>query len=77
MFYFVPEELFLILEPQTFFFFLFSFLGPNRQHMEVPRLGVKSILQLSATATTMRRSEPRLQPTPELLNPLSKATDQT
>ena len=30
------------------FFFFFSFLGPHPQHMEVPRLGVKSELQLLA-----------------------------
>ena len=36
------------------FFFFFS-LGPHRQHMEVPRLGVEKELQLLAhtTATTM------------------------
>ena len=33
-----------------FFFFSFFFLGPNLQHMEVPRLGVQSELQLPATA---------------------------
>ena len=35
--------------------FFFSFLGPHLQHMEVPRLGLKSELQLLAytTATTM------------------------
>ena len=32
------------------FFFLF-FLGPHLQHMEIPRLGVESELQLLATAT--------------------------
>ena len=30
---------------QTNFFFFFCFLGPHSQHMEVPRLGVKSELQ--------------------------------
>ena len=39
---------------KTFFFF-WSFLGPHRPHMEVPRLGVESELQLltytTATAT--------------------------
>ena len=43
------SQVFFIL---TFFFFLF--LGPHLQHMEVPRLGVKSELQPPAytTATT-------------------------
>ena len=42
-------------EPQwEFLFFFFGFLGPHPQHMEVPRLGVESELQLQtyATATT-------------------------
>ena len=34
-----------------FFFFLFSFLGPQLRHMEVPRLGVESELQLLAYTT--------------------------
>ena len=29
-------------------YYLFSFLGPHLQHMEVPRLGVESDLQLPA-----------------------------
>jgi len=28
------------------YLFIFAFLGPNLQHMEVPRLGVESELQL-------------------------------
>ena len=38
----------------TFFFFsFFFFLGPHAQHMEVPRLGLESKLQLPAyTAAT-------------------------
>ena len=34
---------------EAFFFFLF--LGPHLQHMEAPRLGVESELQLLAYAT--------------------------
>ena len=34
-----------------FFFFFWSFLGPHPQHMEVPRLGVESELQLPTYAT--------------------------
>ena len=39
-----------------FFFFFFWLLGPHLQHMEVPRLGVESELQLLAytTATATR-----------------------
>ena len=33
-------------------FFFFCFLGPHLQHMEVPRLGVESELQLLAFTTT-------------------------
>ena len=33
------------------FFFFFFFLGPYPRHMEVPRLGVQSELQLPAYAT--------------------------
>ena len=45
------------------------FLGPYPQHMEVPRLEVKSELQLLAytIATRHTGSEPNLQPTPQLL----------
>jgi len=47
-------------------FFFFLLLGLHLQHMEVPRLGVESELQLLAytTATAMSESEPHLQPTP-------------
>ena len=43
-----------ILSTVTFilFFLLFSFLGPYLQHMEVPRVGVESELQLSAYTAT-------------------------
>ena len=40
------------------------FLGPHPPHMEVPRLGVESKLQLPAHSNT--RSEPHFQPTPQL-----------
>ena len=67
-----------------FFFFFFVFLGPNLRHMEVPRLGVKSGLQLPvyATATAMQglsqvcdlhHSSWQWQ----ILNPLSKGRDRT
>ena len=43
-------------------------LGPHPRHMEVPRLGVESELQLPAyaTATAKAGSEPHLRPTPQL-----------
>ena len=51
----------IVLKLKVIFFF---FLGPQLQHMEVPRPGVTSELQLPAYAT----------PTAMLiLNPLSKA----
>ena len=64
--------------------FLFSqcFLGPNPRHMEVPRLGVKSELQLPAYTTATATWNPgricdhssrQLQ----ILNPLREARDQT
>jgi len=49
-------------------FLFLIFLGLHPQHMEVPRLGVQSELQLPAYATTTATanagSEPHLQPTP-------------
>ena len=36
-----------------FFFFLFFFLGPLPQHVDIPSLGVKSDLQLLAFATAV------------------------
>ena len=69
--------------PALLFFFL-CFLGPHLCHMKVPRLGIKSKLQLpaSTTATAMKdlshvcdlhhSSRQR-----QLLNPLSEARDRT
>ena len=71
-----------------FFFFPFSFflfcLGPHLPHMEVPRLGVESELQLLAYTTAnatwdlshicnLHHSSRQRQ----ILYPLSKARDQT
>ena len=72
-------------ESLLFYFILsFAFLGPYPRHMEVPRLGLSSELQLPAytTATAMpdlshvcdlhhKSQQPRI------LNPLSKARDGT
>ena len=62
------------------FFFLFCFLRLHPQHMEVPRLGVKSELPATATVTPdpnrichLHRSSQQCQ----ILNPLSRARDQT
>ena len=67
-----------------FYFLFFCFLGPHLQHMEIPRLGVESELQLPAytTATAVQnlshvfdlhhRSGQR-----QILNPLSEARDWT
>ena len=51
------------------FVFLFCFLGLHLWHMEVPRLGTESELQLQAyaTATAMQGSEPLLQPVLQLV----------
>jgi len=60
---------------ETHFFSLFlplffpHFLGPHPQHMEVPRLGVESELQLTAYATATAipaRCKPCLQPITQL-----------
>ena len=66
------------------FLFLFFFLGPHLQHMEVPRLRVESELQLPAytpaTATPDPSSVCDLHHSswkPWILNPLSKARDHT
>ena len=37
-----------IILGSIFFFFLLCFLGPHPKHMEVPRLGTESELQLPA-----------------------------
>ena len=37
--------------PNKCYFFFFVFLGPHPWHMEVPRLGVETELQLPAYAT--------------------------
>ena len=67
-----------------FSFFFFVFLGPHPWHMEVPRLGAESELQLLANTTAtetwdlslicnLQHSSEQCQ----FLNPLSKARDQT
>ena len=68
---------FILLLPFLFFFF---FLGLHLPHMEVPRLGVKSELQLLAyaTATAMPDLSCIYDPgQPRNLNPLSDARNRT
>ena len=40
------------------FFFFFLFLGPHLRHVEVPRLGVESELQLPASAKATASQDP-------------------
>ena len=68
------------LKPQQFFFSFF--LGPYPQHMEVPRPGVESELQLPAYATATAMPDPShvcdLHPSSwqcQILNPLSEPKD--
>ena len=84
--YFVWYEYGVWLHLLSFFFFFlyFVFLGLHLWHMEVPRLGVQSKLQLQAYATAT--VTPDLSPIWKLhhssrqcqiLNPQSEARDQT
>ena len=66
------------------FVFAFCFLGLHLWHMEVPILGVKLELQLLAYATATAMQElscicnlHHSSRQPQILNPLSKARDQT
>ena len=64
--------------------FIYCFWGPHLQHMEVPRLGVKSELQLPAYTSATARWDPsrvcELHPSSRecrILNPLSEARNWT
>ena len=47
------------MDDSTFLFiYLFGFLGPHQQLMEVPKLGVESELHLPATATAIAMQDP-------------------
>ena len=66
------------------FIYLFCFLGPRLRHMDVPRPGVGSELQLPAYATVTATPDPscicnlRLSLHPgRILNPLREAGDRT
>ena len=63
-------------------FFLFFFSGPHLRHMEVPRLGVESKLQLPAYTTAAEALDPscicnlhRSLKQRKILNPLCEARD--
>ena len=67
-----------------FFFWSFVFLGPHLWHMEVPRLGVESELQLPAYTTATAMPDPNCvcdlhhsSGQCRILNPLSEARDGT
>ena len=69
-------------EEKTTIFFFFVFLGPYPWHMEVPKLGLESELQLLAYAKATAMLDPRCVCDPYhrsqqcwTLNPLSKARD--
>ena len=68
-----PKRCLFSLSLSLFFFFL----GPNPQHMEVPRLGIKLELQLPAytTATQDPSCVCDLHGSSWILNPLSEARD--
>ena len=64
---------------RIYLFILLPFLGPLPWHMEVTRLGIESELKPPAytRATATAGSEPRLQPTPQLMaTPDSQPTEQ-
>ena len=72
------------LEGWTLFFFFLAFLGLHLWHMEVPRLGEESELQLPATATATAMPDPShvcnlhcSSQKCQILNPLSEARDRT
>ena len=69
-----------IINPALLKIFSFFFLGPHLQHMEVPKLGVESELQLPATATPDLSCVCDLHHSSwqcRILNPLSEAMDRT
>ena len=74
----------LIYFGSFFFFVLFFFLGLYPWHAEVPRLGVKSELQLLAYTIATAMQDPgqgcdlnHSSQQCQVLNPLSEARDQT
>ena len=83
---FSPLSLLVAFFLSFFFLFFFCFLGLHPRYMEVPRLGVKSELQLptTATATTTAMPDPsricdlhHSSWKRQILNPLSEVRDST
>ena len=76
--------LLLLLFFVLFYFVCFCFLGRPLQHMEVPRLGLESELQLLASATARAMPDPSQVCSLHhsswqcwILNPLSEGRDRT
>ena len=72
------------LSAYFFFFSFLVFLEPHSQHMEVPRIGVKSELQLPAYTTARATPDPSLicdlhhsSRQRQILNALDKAWNRT
>ena len=79
-----PARILFNLSLSIFFFCFFFFLGPRLWHMEVPRPGVKSELQLPAYVIATTMSGPShvcdlhcSSQQCQILDPLSDARDQT
>ena len=67
-----------------YYYYYFCFLGPNLRHVEVPRLGVESELQLLAYTTAIVMCDPsrvcdlyHSSRQCQIFNPLSKGRDRT
>ena len=81
---FVVQKLLSGIKSICFSFFFFSFFRPYLQHVEAPRQGVKLELQLPAYITATAMQDPSSvcnlhysSQQHQILNPLSKAKDQT
>jgi len=77
----ISEKIYL---KKIFIFWSFVFLGPHPRHMEVPRRGVESKLQLLAYTTAIATSDlscvcnlHHRSRQHQILSPLSEARDQT
>ena len=80
----VRRKIYVCMYACMYLFIIFCFLGLQVWHMEVPRLGVKSKLQLQAYTTATAPRDPSCtcnllysSRQPRILNPLSGARDQT
>ena len=73
-----------VVSSSCLFIYLFCFLGSHLRHMEIPRLGVQSELQLLAYASAIATQDPshvfnlhHSSQQCQILNPLSTARDRT